>query len=146
MDELNKNDEVLARDARIIFEKLGPTYIKMGQMMSVRPDVLPPAALKELSILQVRYSNSDESLSPVVFINFFFGKYRIQLAQVYVYVQPFNSGVDGSKMWFGTVGSGTVYTPLEIILVHVLICTVPDGRNFTPTDSVVVFVCVTGRR
>jgi len=52
VDELNKNDEVLARDARIIFEKLGPTYIKMGQMMSVRPDVLPPAALKELSILQ----------------------------------------------------------------------------------------------
>jgi hypothetical protein len=47
-----KNDRVLAKDAREIFEKLGPTYIKMGQMMSVRPDVLPQAALDELSILQ----------------------------------------------------------------------------------------------
>ena len=51
-DELKKNSASLARDARIIFEKLGPTYIKMGQMMSVRPDVLPPEALAELKALQ----------------------------------------------------------------------------------------------
>ena len=50
--ELSKNDRVLARDARIIIEKLGPTYIKAGQMMSVRPDVLPQAALDELAVLQ----------------------------------------------------------------------------------------------
>lgn len=31
--ELAKNDASLARDARIIIEKLGPTYIKAGQMM-----------------------------------------------------------------------------------------------------------------
>lgn len=51
-EELGKNDRSLARDARIIIEKLGPTYIKAGQMMSVRPDVLPQAALDELAILQ----------------------------------------------------------------------------------------------
>ena len=50
--ELAKNDRSLARDARIIIEKLGPTYIKAGQMMSVRPDVLPQAALDELAVLQ----------------------------------------------------------------------------------------------
>ena len=44
-EELSKNDRSLARDARIIIEKLGPTYIKAGQMMSVRPDVLPQAGL-----------------------------------------------------------------------------------------------------
>lgn len=49
---LKENSATLARDARIIFEKLGPTYIKMGQMMSVRPDVLPKEALDELKILQ----------------------------------------------------------------------------------------------
>ena len=46
-EELSKNDRSLARDARVIIEKLGPTYIKAGQMMSVRPDVLPQAALDE---------------------------------------------------------------------------------------------------
>ena len=50
--ELSKNEASLARDARVIIEKLGPTYIKAGQMMSVRPDVLPQAALDELAILQ----------------------------------------------------------------------------------------------
>ena len=42
----------LSKDARIIMEKLGPTYIKMGQMLSVRPDVLPEEARDELAILQ----------------------------------------------------------------------------------------------
>ena len=51
-DDLKNNGAILARDARIIMEKLGPTYIKMGQMMSVRPDVLPKEALDELKILQ----------------------------------------------------------------------------------------------
>jgi len=50
--ELKRNAASLAKDARVIFEKLGPTYIKMGQMMSVRPDVLPTEALNELKILQ----------------------------------------------------------------------------------------------
>lgn len=42
----------LASDARKNIERLGPTYIKMGQMLSVRPDVLPQEALDELAILQ----------------------------------------------------------------------------------------------
>ena len=50
--ELEANGASLARDARKIMEKLGPTYIKAGQMMSVRPDVLPQVALDELAILQ----------------------------------------------------------------------------------------------
>jgi aarF domain-containing kinase len=32
----------LSRQARIDLQDLGPTFIKAGQMMSVRPDVLPP--------------------------------------------------------------------------------------------------------
>ena len=51
-EELQRNEVELARDARINLEKLGPTYIKAGQMMSVRPDVLPQAALDELAVLQ----------------------------------------------------------------------------------------------
>jgi predicted unusual protein kinase regulating ubiquinone biosynthesis (AarF/ABC1/UbiB family) len=51
-EELTRNQKELARDARINLEKLGPTYIKAGQMMSVRPDVLPQEALDELAVLQ----------------------------------------------------------------------------------------------
>mmetsp|Transcript_8059 Transcript_8059/g.12834 ORF Transcript_8059/g.12834 Transcript_8059/m.12834 type:complete len:960 (-) Transcript_8059:39-2918(-) len=51
-EELQKHDKELARSARKSMEELGPTYIKLGQMMSVRPDVLPDGALDELRILQ----------------------------------------------------------------------------------------------
>ena len=62
-EELSKNDRSLARDARIIIEKLGPTYIKAGQMMSVRPDVLPQAALDELAVLQDAVKPFDTSVA-----------------------------------------------------------------------------------
>jgi ubiquinone biosynthesis protein len=38
----------LARD----LEKLGPTFIKLGQLLSTRPDLLPPAYLEALTRLQ----------------------------------------------------------------------------------------------
>jgi len=42
----------LSMQARVDIQDLGPTFIKAGQMMSVRPDVLPPATLEELTKLQ----------------------------------------------------------------------------------------------
>jgi hypothetical protein len=42
----------LSRQARLDLQDLGPTFIKAGQMMSVRPDVLPQATLNELQLLQ----------------------------------------------------------------------------------------------
>lgn len=42
----------LSRQARNDLQDLGPTFIKAGQMMSVRPDVLPQATLEELTKLQ----------------------------------------------------------------------------------------------
>lgn len=42
----------LSRQARIDLQDLGPTFIKAGQMMSVRPDVLPSETLDELTKLQ----------------------------------------------------------------------------------------------
>jgi len=42
----------LSKQARIDLQDLGPTFIKAGQMMSVRPDVLPQATLDELTKLQ----------------------------------------------------------------------------------------------
>ncbi len=37
---------------RLMLEELGPTFIKLGQMMSVRPDIIPPSYVKELVLLQ----------------------------------------------------------------------------------------------
>lgn len=37
---------------RLALEELGPTFIKFGQVMSLRPDLLPEAMLKELEKLQ----------------------------------------------------------------------------------------------
>lgn len=42
----------LSRRARMDLQDLGATFIKLGQMMSVRPDVLPQATLDELTVLQ----------------------------------------------------------------------------------------------
>lgn len=37
---------------RIMAEELGPTFVKFGQIMSIRPDLLPPELLRELEKLQ----------------------------------------------------------------------------------------------
>lgn len=37
---------------RAIREELGPTFVKLGQVLSIRPDVLPEKTMKELARLQ----------------------------------------------------------------------------------------------
>lgn len=45
---------------RMVMEELGPTFIKFGQLLSMRPDVVPEALIKELRKLQ-------EEVPPVSF-------------------------------------------------------------------------------
>jgi ubiquinone biosynthesis protein len=42
----------LARRARLALEELGPTFIKFGQLLSTRPDLLPAEFIQELELLQ----------------------------------------------------------------------------------------------
>ena len=42
----------LARRIRQALVELGPTFVKLGQVLSVRPDILPPDVIKELESLQ----------------------------------------------------------------------------------------------
>ena len=49
---LEQQQEQLAREAVQNLERLGPTFVKLGQVLSIRPDVLPPPVMKELAKLQ----------------------------------------------------------------------------------------------
>jgi len=42
----------LPEHTRLAIEELGPTFIKLGQILSTRPDLIPPAYIRELSKLQ----------------------------------------------------------------------------------------------
>lgn len=48
---LNQNEVARAIELREIVTSLGPAYIKLGQALSIRPDVLSPAAMTELQKL-----------------------------------------------------------------------------------------------
>jgi ubiquinone biosynthesis protein len=50
--EAGAPDEARARRFRQALEELGPTFAKLGQILSTRPDLLPPAFVRELATLQ----------------------------------------------------------------------------------------------
>ncbi|NER78640.1 MAG: AarF/ABC1/UbiB kinase family protein [Leptolyngbya sp. SIO1D8] len=47
-----KTQQQQARHLRELLTRLGPAYIKIGQALSTRPDLVPPAYLNELTLLQ----------------------------------------------------------------------------------------------
>ncbi|MEL6929943.1 MAG: AarF/ABC1/UbiB kinase family protein [Cyanobacteria bacterium J06600_6] len=52
-----------ARQLIKILTKLGPAYIKIGQALSTRPDVVPPAYLEELTTLQDKIPSFDNKVA-----------------------------------------------------------------------------------
>ncbi|KAL0920119.1 hypothetical protein M5K25_009230 [Dendrobium thyrsiflorum] len=49
---LDQRKRMRAAELRRIFTRLGPTFVKIGQGLSTRPDICPPEFLEELSELQ----------------------------------------------------------------------------------------------
>jgi ubiquinone biosynthesis protein len=47
-----EHKETRARRFRKALEELGPTFVKFGQVLSTRPDLIPPSVIQELSLLQ----------------------------------------------------------------------------------------------
>lgn len=48
---LFQNEVARAIELREIVTSLGPAYIKLGQALSIRPDILSPSAMTELQKL-----------------------------------------------------------------------------------------------
>ena len=48
------NAPARARQLRLLLERLGPAYIKIAQAVSTRVDILSPAYLAEVELLQDR--------------------------------------------------------------------------------------------
>lgn len=49
--KLAETEVARARELREIVTSLGPAYIKLGQALSIRPDILSPAAMYEMQKL-----------------------------------------------------------------------------------------------
>jgi ubiquinone biosynthesis protein len=50
-----------ARRFRMALDELGPTFAKLGQILSTRPDLLPPPFMEELALLQERVTPLTEA-------------------------------------------------------------------------------------
>lgn len=60
-------DLTIYQRIRLVIEELGPTFVKFGQIMSLRPDLLPEPLLKELTTLQDRVEPAPtEAVLPLV--------------------------------------------------------------------------------
>lgn len=79
-----KKDISSPENLRKAFEELGPTFIKIGQILSTRPDLLAPAYIEELSKLQdsapaETYKNINE-----------------------VFIEEFNTSIEDTFLYFDT--------------------------------------------
>ena len=77
----DEGDEVelklpLPHVVRVILEELGPTFVKLGQVMSTRADILPPAYIQELSKLQEKVTAIEWALMEPVLMEEWNGKLR----------------------------------------------------------------------
>jgi len=58
-EDIPRSSRIRAAHLRRAFEELGPTFVKLGQILSTRVDILPPVYIEELEKLQDNVMPSD---------------------------------------------------------------------------------------
>ncbi|MDF2503565.1 AarF/ABC1/UbiB kinase family protein [Clostridium sp.] len=88
------------KNLRKAFEELGPTFIKIGQILSTRPDLLPDPYIKELSKLQNNVSPEDFNNIEQLFFN------------------EFNDSIENTFLYFdkNPIGSASIAQVYDAIL------------------------------
>ena len=80
--KINKQNQSRSpRNLRKAFEELGPTFIKIGQILSTRPDIVPKRYIKELSKLQDNAPKED--FTDVK--NIFYEEFKQKISEVFDY-------------------------------------------------------------
>jgi predicted unusual protein kinase regulating ubiquinone biosynthesis (AarF/ABC1/UbiB family) len=87
------NDAERARRLRDALEELGPTFAKLGQILSTRPDLLPPEVIAELATLQERVTPLTEAEVVAVMEE----ELRVPWEDVFASIEP-------APMAAGTIG------------------------------------------
>src|SRR6187431_2339033 len=64
---------------RLAFEELGPIFVKVGQILSTRRDLIPPDVAQELALLQDRVAPFDGAVAEAVVE----AELRAPIAQLY---------------------------------------------------------------
>lgn len=52
VDKKERNEKTIGERIRLVLEELGPTFVKLGQLASTRPDLIPEQIIRELEKLQ----------------------------------------------------------------------------------------------
>ncbi|HXH73369.1 MAG TPA: AarF/UbiB family protein [Bacteriovoracaceae bacterium] len=88
--------QIFGSQIRLSFEELGPSFIKLGQLMATREDILDPVMIKELKLLQNKVKGIPFEMAQKV-IEDSLGK---KLEQVFAEIDP---------VAIGTASIGVVY-------------------------------------
>ncbi|AOR22286.1 ABC1 kinase family protein [Clostridium taeniosporum] len=84
-DSKKAEDKKSPANLRNAFEELGPTFIKLGQIMSTRPDILPKEYIDELVKLQDSAPQEDFTIMKSVLEN----SLKISLEEYFKYIDKF---------------------------------------------------------
>ncbi len=97
-------DYTHAQRIRMLLEELGPTFIKFGQILSNRQDILEPSIIKELSLLQSNVKPFDGSIALEIIESSFGDK----IDNIFSYFErESNASASISQMHRATLHDGT---------------------------------------